>query len=74
MADIRITIEGHGQFQTTAEAFDLVMSRYLPASTASLRTLVNERMHQAHGLDYSDLHTATECLMVLAELDGFATN
>jgi hypothetical protein len=68
---IRIHIAKHGWFQTTAYRFDLLIERYLPASPQGLRQQIEERSPE---IDYSDVHTVTECLMILAELDGYATN
>jgi hypothetical protein len=72
-ANDRITIElkGHGQYQTDAERLDVLISQYLPASVAELRASIQERSPE---IDYSDLTTVTECLMVLAEYHGYATN
>ncbi|MFD7257188.1 hypothetical protein [Streptomyces sp. NPDC059874] len=69
----RITIEqtAHGQFQTTAHHFDGLMARYLPASVADLRAVIAEMSPE---IDWSDVSTVTECLMILAELHGYATN
>ena len=75
MADtdnITISIRGHGEYQTTADGLDMLMYRYLPASVSELRAKIEQR--SGGEIDYSDLHTVTECLMVLAELDGCATN
>lgn len=68
----RITLRStvHGSFQVSAESLDRLMDRYLPASPAQLRKIIAERSE----VDYSDLTTITECLMVLGELDGLATN
>lgn len=65
-------IPGHGTYTTRPEALDIVMARYLPASVAELKVLITERSDdQGGGIDYSDLTTVTECLMVLAEYDGY---
>jgi hypothetical protein len=74
-AESRITLRSseHGQFQVSAESLDRLMDRYLPASPRQLRKLIEERA-DGSGIDYSDLTTITECLMVLGEYDGFATN
>lgn len=97
---IAITIEGHGAYQTSAEALDLMIRRYLPNSVEGLRaTIAKESGESCEGhadtdetllsgagigestccdgsciTTYRDLHTVTECLMVLAELRGYATN
>ncbi len=62
----------HGTYQCSTESLELMISRYLPASRLALVQLVAER----HGQEVSywqDL-TLVEALMVLAELDGLATN
>jgi hypothetical protein len=71
--NLKITIGTHGAFQTYAARFDLLIARYLPASPRQLRALIEERA-EGSGIDYSDLDSVTECLMVLAEYDGLATN
>ncbi|AVO22564.1 hypothetical protein PBI_PAEDORE_81 [Streptomyces phage Paedore] len=68
---ITMNIKGHGQYQTDAEHFDMLMARHLPASVEELRAQIQERTTE---IDYSDLATVTECLMVLAEYSGYATN
>jgi hypothetical protein len=73
---ICITLGKHGPYQTTAERFDQVMRRYLPASPDGLRATVQARADEMFGaevIDYSDLETATECLMALAILHGYGT-
>lgn len=71
--NISIHIHGHGWYQTSAERMDLLIERCLPASVAGLRQQIIDRGDYPAG-HYDDLHTITECLMILAELDGFATN
>lgn len=67
----KITLEGdHGRYQTRVAELDLMIQRYLPASVEDLRNLIQERQG---GPGYS-LSTVTEGLMILAELDGHATN
>lgn len=44
------------------------MSRHLPASVEELRAKLQERV-EGTDIDYSDLQTVTECLMVLAEYE-----
>ncbi len=70
---ITVNITGHGTYQTRAGALDLLIGRYLPASVAELRAKIEEKS-DGMDIDYSDLSTVTECLMVLAEYDGYATN
>jgi hypothetical protein len=65
-----ITLEGeHGQYRARVESLDLVIARYLPASVAGLREIIRERTGEERTLT-----TIMEGLMILAELDGFATN
>lgn len=77
---IGMSIGSHGSFETSAASLDVLMTRYLPGLekwiaeigiVADLRSQIQARLPE---LDYSDLATVTECLMVLAELDGCATN
>ncbi len=68
---VSMTVGVHGHFETSAEGFDYVLGRYLPASVGELRSIICER---SPGIDYSDLIAVSQCLMILAELDGFATN
>lgn len=70
---ITINITGHGQFQTSVNDFDRMMSRYLHNSPYELRKKIAERSDYPEE-HYSDVHTVTELLMILAEFDGFATN
>jgi hypothetical protein len=66
-----ITLEGeHGQYQTRVAALDLMITRYLPASVNGLQTLIRERQ----GDESYKIGTVAEGLMILAELDGHATN
>lgn len=55
------------RFTCTPSELDLMMSRYLPASRAELRRIVEAVMRD----DFSDLTTITELLIVLAEIDRF---
>jgi hypothetical protein len=73
---ITMRVTTHGWFQTSAESFDRLMAEYLPASPAELRDKLQRYADEnfGAGIDYSDLTTVTECLMVLAELRGYATN
>lgn len=71
MADFdTITLVGkYGTFQTRPAVLDLMIERYLPASLRELRAVVEEK----GGLSV-EVHTVADALMVLAELDGYATN
>jgi hypothetical protein len=55
----------HGTFTTVGSGLDLAMLRYLPASPDQLR----EVMSDATGLDYSDIHSVSEFLIMLADAD-----
>lgn len=61
----------HGQYETTPEALDLMMSKFLPASVGQLR---HELRQREPDIDWSDLMDITSCLVVLAEYEGYATN
>lgn len=69
---IRAEIAGHGQYETTFAAFEAVQEMY---AGDDLRTLYRY-LKEEHGdpeYDTSGM-TRTECLMVLQELRGHATN
>ena len=69
---IRAEIAGHGQYETTFRAFEAVQELY---DGDPLRTLYRY-LKEAQGdpeYDTSGL-TRTECLMILQELRGHATN
>lgn len=61
----------HGTYETTPEALDLMMSKFLPASPEQLRQILSER---APDIDYSDVRSVSALLVVLAEYEGHATN
>ena len=72
---ITIDIAGHGTYQTEAEALDMMIDCYLPASVASLRDKIRTRQGlSSSDPQYRDLDSVTACLMILANLDGHATN
>ncbi len=69
---LRYPVPGHGAYTVRPEALDVMLARYLPASVAQLKERITERSDdQGGGIDYSDLTTITECLIVLAEYDGY---
>jgi hypothetical protein len=71
--DVKVQITNHGAYQTSVESFERMIVRYLPDSVAGLREKIAERgLYPPH--HYDDLHTVTECLMILAEFDGLATS
>lgn len=68
----RVTVQGwYGQFQTNPFLLDIVISKYLPASPEQLNALIVERRGEYLEGKYE---TVIECLMVLAQFDGYATN
>jgi hypothetical protein len=73
---VRMYVTNHGQYQTSADRFDQLIAEYLPASVESLRAQLQKFSDEEFGggIDYSDLTSVTECLMILGELRGFATN
>ncbi len=62
----------HGTYQCSTASLDLMISRYLPASPAELSELINER--EGRPDNFYRCATVTEALLILAELDGLATN
>ncbi|QJD50722.1 hypothetical protein SEA_ISSMI_76 [Streptomyces phage Issmi] len=76
---IAMRITHHGWYQTSAEHFDQLLAEFiagtLPQSMEGLRAEL-QRISKDDGwdIDYSDLTTVTECLMIFAELRGLATN
>jgi hypothetical protein len=67
----RITLTNdHGTFTTTGIGLDLVISAHLPASPNGLREVLAERCPD---LDYSDIHSAAEALVMIADMDYPAT-
>lgn len=67
----RVTLTGeHGQYQTTPEALDLMIARYLPASVEDLQREIRERS----GDPQYSIKSVSEGLMILQEYDGYATN
>ncbi|AFU62049.1 hypothetical protein phiHau3_71 [Streptomyces phage phiHau3] len=77
---VRLQIAAHGQYQTSVDSFDLLLSEFisgaLPQSVDALRAELQRVSDEefGHGLDFSDLSTVTECLLIFAELRGLATN
>ncbi len=70
MDKIGLRSSAHGHFETTPEALDLMIGSYLPTSVQDLEKLIAERLGEAR----YPLTSVIEGLMVLAELDGYATN
>ncbi|MFE1842058.1 hypothetical protein [Streptomyces sp. NPDC059515] len=77
---IRLQIAAHGQYQTSVDSFDLLLAEFisgtLPQSLDGLRAELQRLSDEEFGfdIDFSDLSTVTECLLVFAELRGLATN
>lgn len=69
---IRAEIAGHGQYETTFAAFEAVQAMYDNDRLDRLYQMLKEE-HGDPGYDTSGL-TRTECLMILQELRGHATN
>jgi hypothetical protein len=69
---IRAEIAGHGQYETTFQAFEMVQASYDKVSLARLYEMLKEE-HGDPEYDTSGL-TRTECIMILSELRGHATN
>jgi hypothetical protein len=61
----------HGGYQCKAADLDRAMSRYLPATMEELARQITERQGEIQVWKITSL---TEGLMILAELDGYATN
>lgn len=56
----------HGQYATDAYSLDEAIRRYLPASVNDLQTIMAEREPE---LDYSDIHSVSEFLIMLASFE-----
>lgn len=70
---ITMIVGNHGEFQTDAAHFDLLMVEYVMGGQG-FDSLMREIGELSPDVDYGDLTTISECLMVLAELRGYATN
>lgn len=69
---IEAEIEGHGRFGTSGLGFDLMIERYLPNSVVGLVALIHEK--NGHEVDYSDVESVSELLLILAQIDGYAVD
>jgi hypothetical protein len=73
---IAISIPDHGSYSCSAYALDRVIEKYLPASPARLRKIVEANA----GTDYSDVREVSTFLVILADFEEayfnnlFATN
>jgi hypothetical protein len=70
---IKVNIKGHGHYQLSVAGLDRVITAYLPASVSQLRDEIC-KTNGAEPREYADLVTVTECLVILGELHGYATN
>lgn len=66
-AKIHVTIAGYGDIDIDSMDFDRAISRYLPASPASLRALCQERSGLTDG--FTDLNDVSAFLAMLADWD-----
>jgi hypothetical protein len=72
---IAMRVASHGFYQMSAESMDRLMEMMLPSRMTELRDHLQKMGDDmGMGIDYSDLSTVTECLMILGELNGMATN
>lgn len=73
---VALYIPAHGQYETDTASFDALLTEYGTWTLPRLREAVQKLATEEHGMDidYSDLRTVTECLFVMAELSGMATN
>jgi hypothetical protein len=73
---VALYISKHGQYRTDLASFDALMAEYADTPLPKLRADIQKLSDEHHGgnIDYSDLRTVTECLFILAELSGMATN
>jgi hypothetical protein len=61
-------VPGHGAYAVPPHALDRAIARYLPASPAGLQNIATERT----GIDYSDVETVAELLVILADHDEYS--
>ena len=73
---VRAEIPGRGQYQTDTASFDALLAEYGSWDVKRLKAKLQKRSDEQHGggIDYSDLRSVTECLFIMAELSGLATN
>lgn len=70
LTPIVMLLHGHGTFNCTTQELDAAIDKYLPCRVMDLRVLIEERT----GVSYTDVHSISECLVVLADLDGYANH
>lgn len=73
---LSMKVPGWGYIVVKAENFDKLIAKYLPNSPSKLKDRI-KRAVKKHGPDMTqepitNLHTVTECLMVLATYEGLA--
>ena len=69
-------IAAHGAYETSTASFDQLLADYGHLNVVKFKALVQKLSDEEHGggIDYSDLTSVTECLFIMAELTGWATN
>lgn len=70
-------LDGHGTYQTSVAGFDALLTQHVvgPVGAELLDALRATLAEVSDGqVDFSDLTTITEHLLVLAEYSGLATN
>jgi hypothetical protein len=73
---LKCIIPGRGVYQMHTYTMDLMIARYLPESVAGLCLEIDRRWREDLGWlpgmkpAREEIHTVTEALFVLAELDG----
>lgn len=70
LTPIVMLLHGHGTFNCTTQELDAAIDKYLPNRVVDMRVLIEERT----GVSYTDVHSISECLIVLADLDGYANH
>jgi hypothetical protein len=73
---VSLRITDHGAYQTDIASFDALWAEYGHLKLDELRAQIQKFSDEQHGggIDYSDLRTLTECMFIMAELSGMATN
>ncbi|MEU4534375.1 hypothetical protein AB0G15_05870 [Streptosporangium sp. NPDC023825] len=76
MSDNVITVEipKHGRYKVSALAIDIMMSKYCPASVNELIEIISGLWRDNLGAEFENpetVTTVTECLFILAELNGY---
>lgn len=73
---VSLQIAAHGAYETDIASFDGLLAEYGTWSLEKFRSEIQCLSDEEHGggIDYSDLRSVTECLFIMAELSGMATN